>query len=239
MAKVVDNFAPKFGRLTFVRDRLATRHYFLIRSLILLLFPGFVGGTAAASVNVQNPPVTSHGPGLPFAIADFDGDLRPDLASIQVGSNSSGSTEYWIQLQLSAAGRQSIRLVGPPGGLLVEARDVNGDHAVDLIFVTAWFRQPVAILLNNGHGSFSRAEPDAFSEPFNESTANWGSAFGQATDAVGVPAQSRMGNCPESRALPHAQSHTRSILASSAGFLLNSFLGSHAGRAPPSAVSHF
>ena len=236
---VVDNFAPKFGLLTFMRNTLATRRYFLMRSLILLLFLGLFCGTASASADIQTPPATTSGPGLPFAIADFDGDLRPDVASIQAGANTYGSTEYWIQLQLSAAGRQSIRLLGPAGGLTVEARDVNGDHAVDLVFVTAWFRRPVAILLNNGHGVFSRAEPTDFPETFTKSTDDWASTSDQATSAVGVPPQSHTGIYPGSRDLRHIQSHTDSIPASCTGFLLNSFLVSHAGRAPPFELPRF
>jgi len=38
----------------------------------------------------------------------------------------------------------------------IEARDVNGDYPADLIGSTAWHRQPVTMLLNDGHGSFSK-----------------------------------------------------------------------------------
>ena len=238
MTQVVNNFAPKFGLLKVLRDSLATRRYLLFRSALLLLFLALVG-SATAGQDVQNPSLTSVGPGPQFAIADFDGDLRPDLASIQAGSNRFGATDYWIQLQLSAAGRQSIRVVAPAGGLWIEARDVNGDHAVDLVLTTAWFRQPIAILLNDGHGNFSRAEPSAFPDAFNGSTANWASASDQATEAVGVPPQSGAGVCPETRAHLIVQSHADSIPLSSTRFLHNSFLISHAGRAPPYEVPRF
>jgi hypothetical protein len=238
VTQVVNNFAPKFGLLKVLRDSLATRRYLLFRSALLLLFLALVG-SATAGQDVQNPSLTSVGPGPQFAIADFDGDLRPDLASIQAGSNRFGATDYWIQLQLSAAGRQSIRVVAPAGGLWIEARDVNGDHAVDLVLTTAWFRQPIAILLNDGHGNFSRAEPSAFPDAFNGSTANWASASDQATEAVGVPPQSGAGVCPETRAHLIVQSHADSIPLSSTRFLHNSFLISHAGRAPPYEVPRF
>src|SRR5215469_1885540 len=48
--------------------------------------------------------------GSQVAIADLDGDIRPDFATVGAGLDRSGNTNYWIQLQLSAAGRQSIRL---------------------------------------------------------------------------------------------------------------------------------
>jgi len=211
--------------------------YLLFRPLILSLFFGLVGGIAAASGDVPNPPVTSVGPGQQFAIADFDGDMHPDLASIQAGPNSSGTINYWIELQLSVSGLQTVRLLAPAGGLRVEARDVNGDHAVDLIFSTAWFREPVAILLNDGHGKFSRVEPTTFPSAFGgSSNTNWGSASNQAADAVGSIAPSRTGICPDAGELLHGRSRTSSILFSSAVFLVNPFLIFHAGRAPPSEV---
>lgn len=204
--------------------------------LTLLLF-FVVAGESAAAAN-QNPPSSSFVPGPQFAIADFDGDIRPDLVSVQAEVNSSGNTGYWIQLQLSAVGRQSIRLVAPAGGLLIEARDVNGDHAVDLILATAWFRQPVAILLNDGHGGFSRVEPTAFPEAFRESRSTWGSVSDQPIDALGLPPNSRAGIYPTARSLRRGRSPTTWISYSHAEFLVTPFLASHAGRAPPSDVPY-
>src|SRR5271170_3994083 len=66
-----------------------------------------------------------------------------------------GRTNYSVQLHLSSVGQHSIQLVAPAGGLQIEARDVNGDDAIDLVLTTAWLKQPVAIFLNDGHGSFS------------------------------------------------------------------------------------
>jgi hypothetical protein len=234
----VDNLAPKFGLLTVLRDNAATRRYVLFRSLILWLFLGLVGGSAAASTDVQNPPVTSLGPALPFAVADFDGDLRPDLVTIHAGANLAGSTDYRIQLQLSAVGQQSIQLAAPAGGLLIEARDVNGDHAIDLVFSTAWFRQPVAIFLNDGHGNFSRAEPTAFPGAFSESNTNWVSTTNLETDAVGVPPQSGNGIYAERKDLLHDRSPAGLIPPSTVGFPVNHFAVSQPGRAPPFEVPH-
>jgi hypothetical protein len=207
--------------------------------LFLFLLLGLASGSAVAGAKVQSAPVTSVGPGPQFAIADFDGDLRPDLASIQAGPNSSGNTNYWIQLQLSAFGPQSIRFVAPAGGLRIEARDVNGDHAVDLILSTAWFNQPVAVLLNNGHGGFSRAEPAAFPGAFSESKTKLASVSYQATENVGVPPQSEAGICLRARCLPHDRSPAGPFSRSISGFLVSPFLISRAGRAPPSEGPYF
>lgn len=230
------NCAPKFGPLTVLSDSSAARRY-LIRSLILLLFLGVVGGSAAANTDVQKAPVSSVGPGLPFAIADFDGDLHPDLASVETGRSDFSGTNYWIQLQLTTAGHQSIQVVASMGGLEIAARDVNGDHAVDLVLTTALLRQPVAILLNDGHGNFTRAAPAAFPGAFTESETNWASGSNQATDAVGVPPQSRAGIFLETRGLPYPKAQVDFTLLLSKALFLSPFLTSHLGRAPPSQRS--
>jgi hypothetical protein len=229
----VNNSAPNFGLLMIVRDKLAIRSHAVFPPLILLLFFGLVCGNAAASADVRKVPAGSLAPDPQFAIEDLDGDLRPDVASIQAGQSDFSSTDYWIQLQLSEVGRQFIRVVGPNGGLSIEARDVNGDRAIDLVLVTAWRRQPVAILLNDGHGSFSRVDPTAFPEAFSEPATIWASASGQAIDSVGVPPQSRAGICQKTKVRPNFRSHADSIPQLSAGFLFDLFLVSHAGRAPP------
>ena len=134
---------------------------------VFLLF-GLAGRSPARPAEFPNAPGASVGPGAQFAIADLDGDLRPDLASIQAEPNSSGTTNYWIQLQLSTTGWQSIPVVARAGGLRIETRDVNGDNAIDLVLAEAWFDRPVAVFLNNGHGGFSRAEPNAFEGVFGK-----------------------------------------------------------------------
>ncbi len=210
----------------------------LILSMLLLLFLGLVAGNAAANTNtdVQKVPVNSVGsigPGQRFAIADLDGDVRPDLATIQAGSSTSGTMDYWIQLRLTTASRQqSIRLVAPAGGLWIEARDVNGDHAIDLIFSTAWLRRPVAILLNDGHGSFSRIEPATFPKAFSECKTNWSPTSKQAIDSIGFPAQSSTWGHPQVR-LRNPEPKVRLNSRSNWAFVFNHSLLPHSGRAPP------
>lgn len=160
------------------------------------------------------------------------------MASVQAGANIAGSTNYRIHLELSAVGQQSIQLVAPAGGLLIEARDVNGDHALDLVLTTAWFRQPVAIFLNDGHGGFSRSEPTSFPGAFSESNTNWVSITNLVTDAVGVPPQSGSGIYATRKDLLHDRSPAGSIPPSTVGFPVNHFAVSQPGRAPPFEVPH-
>jgi hypothetical protein len=195
-------------------------------------------GGAAAGTDVPRAPATSFGPSLSFSVADFDGDLRPDLASVQTGKSDDSRTDYWIQLQLSAAGRQTFQIVAPIGGLQIAARDVNGDHALDLVLTTTWLRQPVAILLNDGHGSFSRVDPTAFPEAFSESKAGWSSATPQATDTVGVPPQSRGEICSEMKIFLHLLSQAGFVALSDSRLGIGPFLISQLGRAPPFEAPH-
>jgi hypothetical protein len=238
MMRVMPNFAHKPAILRMVRDKLAKRAHLPLRFTILSLFFGLAFGGMAARAYAGDPPATSLGPGLTFAIADLDGDRRPDFASIQAGQDRSGSSDYSIQIYLSEVGRQSINLVAPVGGLLIEARDVDGDHSIDLVFSTAWRKQPVAIFLNDGHGTFSRAELVGFPGAFTEHETNLVSGSNPATDALGISPQPGAGICPEESDSRTDRSPASLIFVLRAGFPLDSFLTSHAGRAPPSEVHH-
>src|SRR5271170_3863282 len=218
------------------RDTLRAARGPLLWVSLLVLFLS-AGNNIAKGGAIPNGAAASAGPGLTVAIADFDGDHRLDFASIQTGRDSCGGSAYWIQFQLSTAGRQSIQLVAPPGGLRIEARDVNGDHAVDLVFTTAWFRQPVAILLNDGHGSFSRAEPTAFPSVFNDPQTRWLAGKHPAPAAVGLPPQSRVGVDEAAKAPLREPAPAGFTLTSIPAFPAHTILLLSAGRAPPFAVS--
>jgi hypothetical protein len=224
------NTNPMFVSFGHRRGRLAMPGF--VRWILCFSFlAGLVAG-AAAGADVRTVPASPTGPGVPFAIADFDGDLRPDLAGVQVGRSDVSHTDYWIQLQLSATGRQTILVVAPAGGLQIVARDVNGDHALDLVLTTA-LSEPVAVFLNDGHGSFSRVNPADFPEAFRESKTSWGSSTHQAPDTLGIPPQSRAGVCSASARQSHVGSHATIIPRSQGGHLRRSCLDSHAVRAPP------
>jgi hypothetical protein len=141
-------FERRCGRL------LPTTHF--VCALLLLI----AGAGKPASASEQKlpsflPQVAQH-----FAMADFDGDSKPDFARVQVGQIS--SSRYWIDFQLSSGLRQAIGVTAPPGGLRLSPEDVNGDAFPDLIVTTAWLRRPVAVLLNDGHGNFTLREPGGF-----------------------------------------------------------------------------
>jgi hypothetical protein len=130
---------------------------------------------AASSINAARttlPPsqVSSTGFTSNFAIADFDGDRKPDLAIVEIQKGTSATrTQYSIRLQLTVGAAQIFGVTAPAGGLQIMAKDVNGDDALDVVVSTAWQHKQVAVLLNDGHGKFTLADPAAFP------AAVWGS----------------------------------------------------------------
>lgn len=209
-------------------QKLTGRVTVLIIALLLLVF----GFAAASAAEEARNAADRAGSWDQIAISDFDGDLCPDLARVQAGASTRDGTDYWIQLQLSAAGRQSIWLVAPGGGLKIEMRDVNGDHAVDLLLSTT-FGQLVAVLLNDGHGSFSRAALSEFPSAFSDPLTHWTSNCYEGTEAVGVPPQSRSSVCRAAKTFASVQSIADSILTSREGLAFDFFFASLACRAPP------
>jgi hypothetical protein len=206
--------------------------------LLLFLIAGALAGAAAGSDAPPQASSISVGPGLQYAVADFDGDHRPDTVGVEPGASDVSRTKYWIQFQLSTAGRRSISIVAPIGGLQITARDVNGDQIPDLVLTTTWLRQPVAIFINDGHGTFTRAEPAAFPGAFRESQTSWVSPTDRAEASVGVPPSPRAGTCTATERLPHAGSRTGAVGPSNPGFPVSVFLTSQPGRAPPSEIPH-
>ena len=119
-----------------------------------------------------------------FAIADFDGDRKPDLATVEAErADSSSNVRYSIRFQLSAGDAQAIGVTAPAGGLRVVPRDVNGDNALDLLVSTAWLHQPVAVLLNDGHGNFTLSDPAEFRGVLWDSESSWTLASEEIRDA--------------------------------------------------------
>jgi len=193
---------------------------------------------SAAAVPSATPSALSHtkSPSR-FAIADFDGDSRPDLATVEVGQIGPSRARYWIEFQLSTGAQQMIGVNAPVGGLNITSRDVDGDQILDLIVTTAWLNQPVAVLLNDGHGNFTLASPSAFPAIVWSAETMWRLAPLNVQDAAVAALSSVSGDCAFNE-------HTSEASATPA--LLHFEISRHhpfplpisvLGRAPPSRSS--
>jgi hypothetical protein len=171
-----------------------------------------------------------------LAVSDFDGDHRPDVARVETGRSDLAQTDYWVELQLTMAGTQAIRVVGPTGGLQVTVRDVNGDQIPDLVLTTAWRDQPVAILLNDGHGSFSRVAPEAFPHAFRASPDSWGGTEMPQSTAAATLSDSRFGGAESEIRLAHHDAASRAVQRSNPGDPSDADHLQRYGRAPPFVV---
>jgi hypothetical protein len=226
----------RFADLDFMRARV---HKSFVRHVIVGAFAVLCGLLPLAGRGAAEPALPAQ-MATHFAIADFDGDSRPDIASVHVGQGSSRSTRYWIAFHLSGGTGQTVGITAASGGLQIESRDVNGDSFPDVIITTAWTNKPVAILLNDGFGHFTVSNPSEFQSAFTAPEASCTWATDEIRDAAAALLlwRSVSGDCrTESRILSSrgttllvaARCGPASILASVSPFI---------GRAPP-FVQHF
>jgi len=125
------------------------------------------GGIVAAGQSPALPgPFETYG-GTAWTVADFDGDGHPDILTARPELAGAGF-RHRIEIQLSSgAGRTvSFAVEGVQPGLQVAARDVDGDHEIDLVFTTAVSHQPVGVWINNGAGVFAPSRDSASGSPF-------------------------------------------------------------------------
>ena len=205
----------------------------------LLCLVGSSGSAHAVSAGRPSWPATAPRVRSQFAIADYDEDSRPDLATVQAGQIGSSDTRYLIGFQLSTGQRQTIGITAPAGGLQITSRDVNGDSFLDVVVTTAWTNRPVAVLLNDGQGNFRASNPSAFPEAFTTSEKSWASTTDEVKGATAVLlSRYPTGNCPEGSRLSSPRNVARLLVLRDSRNSLSFAVVSSLGRAPPSFVLH-
>jgi hypothetical protein len=164
----------------------------------------FVLGGACCAVAGSTPAQPSPGINSTFAIADFDGDLAPDLATVEFqASTSARTTQYSIRLRFATGATQIFGITAPAGGLQIVAQDVNGDSALDVLVSSVWLHKQVAVLLNDGHGNFTLAEPSAFPALAWQSEKLWKTATFQLFDSAAlISSHSSTGKLEERNTFP-------------------------------------
>jgi hypothetical protein len=194
-----------------------------------------LGAQDAAGQRLSQPSILE--PGTRFAVADFDGDSKPDVATVLAGAGSSSdrlTTEYFVQLRFGSGARNSIGVIAPTGGLRLRARDVNGDAALDLVITTQWLDEPVAVLLNDGRGHFSKNDPSRFPATIFQDSAGTILSSPQSADELGVllvrpPADGDVSDCQHLNAPEVSGMATRAYGVG----LASVHTGSRSGRSPP------
>ena len=119
----------------------------------LLLVAGILLGALAPSAVAAQPIGSLAG----WVSADLDGDHQPDTARPGAFHNEGRGFIQEIHLGFSQlpAGILAVRTTAV--GARLVARDVDGDSDRDLILET-FFREPLAVLLNDGEGGFHEAD---------------------------------------------------------------------------------
>jgi len=171
-----------------------------------------------------------------FAFADFDGDRQPDLATAEIEHADSHLTRYRIRLQFkSGSGTgQSIGVTGSFGLPQISALDVNGDHVPDLVLTAAGQDRPIAVLLNDGRGRFSLANPSDFSASLVDSPSRWRPASGRLQDiAVLVLVRAPQVEAPNARQSFAPQPLAAASISTNQGLVPDSLRSAPLGRAPP------
>lgn len=174
-----------------------------------------------------------------FAIADFDGDEQADLATVQAGTGSASESRYWIRFELTSGNGQLFGVTGPSGGLQISPRDVNGDHAMDLVVSTAGLNQTIAILLNDGHGNFTLADPGEYPGAAPESRTQWSGSPAQIHENAAIPpSRGPAKACAVGARTPLVRDLSRmQMFSSSLSYAVRPEFGC-SSRAPPLAVLH-
>jgi hypothetical protein len=91
------------------------------------------------------------------ALGDFDGDRQPDQAVALPQGTVEGGYRYRIDVRLSSHAATTFEIDSHvPGGLRLSARDIDGDHDLDLVITSEFGRELVGIWINDGNGNFTR-----------------------------------------------------------------------------------
>jgi hypothetical protein len=119
-------------------------------SVLALAF--FTGAPASAGDGVTAKLLTSPA-AAPSVMADFDGDHKPDLATLGMPDQ--------IQVQLGTAQFPIFTLLIHPSANRLSARDLDGDHDRDLVLESP-FNVPLGVWINDGAGNFHVGDLETF-----------------------------------------------------------------------------
>ena len=103
--------------------------------------------------------------GASWTLGDFDGDGLADLLTSSIETLGPSGYGHRIQIRSGsgAAIGASFQVFGSTPGLTLLARDIDGDHDLDLIVTNSYSNRPIGIWINDGHGVFTQAGESSYS----------------------------------------------------------------------------
>lgn len=98
------------------------------------------------------------------SFGDLDGDLRPDSIRYSLKGADHRGYSYLVEFDMSARQPSTPIAVhaADSWGLQIVARDVDGDHDLDLVVTSGSHGQAVDVWINDGQGGFRSAGVTGF-----------------------------------------------------------------------------
>lgn len=170
-------------------------------------------------------------------VVGFDGDRKLDIAT-DVGQSAGGIVHYELHLNLGAGKEQSIEIVGPPGGLNTEVRDMTGDNVRnDLLLTPSLLCWPPTVLVNDGHDHFAVAISGVTPESISSREELASTPIEPQGTAGLISPGFQTGGLASAREIAPPRLQEPLSLCSGEGFAASPENSSKSGRAPPLVVS--
>jgi len=122
-------------------------------------------GVRLAAANPEIPELPSPLSAPPtsgWVLADFNGDLTPDLASARLTHHDARG--YWQEVCVKlGSGQTSFYFRSRAAKVELSAWDIDGDDDSDIVVLEALSKRPVGVWLNDGAGSFDEGNLERFS----------------------------------------------------------------------------
>ena len=102
--------------------------------------------------NLSSPSVAG------WALSDFDGDSKVDLATTGLGRGDGRGYAHEVRIDLSAFPETSFTFRSHSASVQLSAWDIDGDHDRDILILESSTLEPVGIWLNDGAGHFREGD---------------------------------------------------------------------------------
>lgn len=135
---------------------------FVLTTLLLLAVPALRAQDGAegvlARLTTTSPVARPISPlsGPRFAIADFDGDNKPDGALLLEPAPFLGSGSFQLELHFTGHNNSNINFQSPEPDVIVAAMDIDHDGDIDIVIQQSVTHKGLQVWINDGHGNFEK-----------------------------------------------------------------------------------